>query len=74
MAPEKEKKKYPKFPVPRLTRTLSPWINLLIQSGSPIEQMEEPRLSKEVVNSCPALQNARVVSSSLHLCFSRPGS
>lgn len=56
-----------KFRIPRFTRTLSQWLNLLIASGFGIERIEEPRPSDEVVAAHPELQDAQVVSYFLHV-------
>lgn len=62
-----------KFRIPRFTRTLSQWLNLLITSGFVIERIEEPRPSDEVVASRPELQDAQVVSYFLHVRARKPG-
>jgi hypothetical protein len=55
-----------KFKTPRFTRTVSQWVNLLIESGFLLERMEEPRPSDETVRACPDLQDAQVVAYFLH--------
>ncbi len=49
-----------KFKVARFTRTLSEWLNLLLDTGFTIERFAEPRPSDEVVLQHPNLQDARV--------------
>jgi len=49
------------FQIPRFTRTLSHWINLLMDSGFQIERIAEPRPSDQVVAEHPNLQDAQVV-------------
>lgn len=61
-----------KFRIPRFTRTLSQWLNLLIDVGFLLERIEEPRPSDETVAACPALQDAQVVSYFLHLRVRKP--
>jgi len=61
-----------KFRIPRFTRTLSQWLNLLTDVGFLLERMEEPRPSDETVAACPALQDAQVVSYFLHLRVRKP--
>ena len=46
-APEHVKQGLPKFLVPRFTRTMSQWLNLLIETGFRIERVEEPRPSDD---------------------------
>jgi ubiquinone/menaquinone biosynthesis C-methylase UbiE len=56
-----------KFKVPRFTRTVSQWLNLLIDTGFVMERMEEPRPSDATVLACPDLQDAQVVAYFLHI-------
>jgi ubiquinone/menaquinone biosynthesis C-methylase UbiE len=62
----------PKFRTPRFTRTLSQWVNLLIDTGFRLERLAEPRPSDETVRECPALQDAQVVSYFLHVRARKP--
>lgn len=62
----------PKFKVPRFTRTLSQWVNLLIQAGFIIEYMNEPKASEEVVKHYPFLQDTQVVAYFLHIRCLKP--
>jgi ubiquinone/menaquinone biosynthesis C-methylase UbiE len=71
-APPRVKLGLPKFRIPRFTRTLSQWLNLLIDVGFLLERIEEPRPSDETVAACPALQDAQVVSYFLHLRVRKP--
>jgi ubiquinone/menaquinone biosynthesis C-methylase UbiE len=73
-APPQVKLGLRKFRIPRFTRTLSQWLNLLIDAGFLLERIEEPRPSDETVAACPALQDAQVVSYFLHLRVRKPGS
>jgi len=61
-----------KFRIPRFSRTLSQWLNLVIESGFLLERIEEPRPSDETVAACPDLQDAQVVSYFLHLRVRKP--
>jgi ubiquinone/menaquinone biosynthesis C-methylase UbiE len=65
-APLAAKEGLPKFKVPRFTRTVSQWVNLLIETGFVVERMEEPRPTDETVRNCPDLQDAQVVAYFLH--------
>ena len=66
-APAEARAGLPKFRTPRFTRTLSQWLNLLIDTGFRLERLAEPRPSDETVRACPALQDAQVVSYFLHI-------
>ena len=71
-APPHVKQGLPKFKVPRFTRTMSQWLNLLIETGFRIERVEEPRPSDETVRARPDLQDAQVVAYFLHLRARKP--
>lgn len=62
-----------KFRIPRFTRTLSQWLNLLIASGFQLEHIAEPRPTDEAVATHPELQDAQVVSYFLHVRARKPG-
>jgi SAM-dependent methyltransferase len=72
-APEEAKRDVRLFEVPRFTRTLSEWMNFLIDAGFAIERVSEPRPSDETVRAFPAVQDAQVVSYFLHIRARRPG-
>jgi hypothetical protein len=62
----------PTFKVPRFTRTLSQWLNLLIEAGFLLEHVEEPRPSDETVRQCPDVQDTQVVAYFLHMRARKP--
>jgi ubiquinone/menaquinone biosynthesis C-methylase UbiE len=62
----------PKFRVPRFTRTLSQWLNLLIEQGFILERIAEPRPSDATVQKCRDLQDAQVVAYFLHIRGRKP--
>lgn len=53
---------YRPFRIPRFTRTLSDWLNLLIAAGFRIERLAEPRPNDEAVQRYPGLQDAQVAA------------
>jgi len=63
-----------KFRVPRFTRTLSQWLNLMIDTGFVLERIEEPRPSDKTVQQCPYIQDAQVVAYFLHVRARKPTS
>ena len=71
-APPDAKQGLAKFKTPRFTRTLSQWLNLLIETGFLLERIEEPRPSDETVLKCPDLQDAQVVAYFLHIRVRKP--
>lgn len=62
------------FRVPRFTRTLSRWLNLLIEAGFVLERFGEPYPGDEVVRERPRLQSAQVVAFFLHVRTRKPAS
>jgi len=60
------------FRVPRFTRTLSEWLNLLVDAGFVLERFGEPYPSDEAVRERPGLQDAQVVAYFLHVRARKP--
>jgi len=71
-APPHVKQGLPRFRAPRFRRTLSQWLNLLIDVGFRLEHVAEPRPSDETVRTCPAVQDAQVVAYFLHIRVRKP--
>ncbi len=61
------------FRVPRFTRTLSRWLNLLIEGRFVPERFGEPYPDDEAVWEYPGLQGARVFAHFLHSRARKPG-
>ena len=70
--PREIRRRLPKFQVPRFTKTLSQWLNLVIKTGFRLERVEEPRPGHEVVRHHPRLRDAQVVPCFLHVRARRP--
>lgn len=60
-APAHYKSAFPKFKVPKFSRTLSQWVNTLVKTGFIIEEFNEPCPSNEVVAQQPRLQDSQQV-------------
>jgi hypothetical protein len=60
------------FKTPRFTRTLSQWLNVLLETGFLLECVGEPRPSDETVLECPNIQDAQVVAYFLHVRVRKP--
>ena len=71
-APPQVREGLPDFKVPRFTRTLSQWLNLLIEVGFTLERIEEPRPSDETVRECPRIQDTQVVAYFLYFLARKP--
>jgi SAM-dependent methyltransferase len=66
------KQESPKFKTPRFTRTISQWLDLLIDTGFQLERVAEPRPGDETVRACPDVQDAQVVAYFLHIRVRKP--
>ncbi len=66
-APPAVKQGIRKFKAPRFTRTLSQWLNLLLDAGFELDRIAEPRPSDADVQTHPSLQDAQVVPYFLHV-------
>jgi len=71
-APREVKAALRPFRIPRFTRTLSEWLNLLLDAGFVLERFGEPRPSDEAVREYPGLQDAQVVACFLHVRARKP--
>jgi SAM-dependent methyltransferase len=71
-APPEETEGLPKFKIPRFTRTISQWLNLLVDTGFLLERAGEPRPSDETVQAYPGLQDAQVAACFLHIRVRKP--
>jgi ubiquinone/menaquinone biosynthesis C-methylase UbiE len=60
------------FKIPRFTRTVSQWLNLLVDTGFLLERVEEPYPSDATVRTCRAVQDAQVVAYFLHMRVRKP--
>lgn len=56
------KAKLKKFRMPTFHRTLSGWLNLLIDNGFTIERVLEPTASDEIIEKFPELADTRLIS------------
>jgi ubiquinone/menaquinone biosynthesis C-methylase UbiE len=66
------KRKLPKFKAPIFTRTISQWLNALIDTGFVIEKINEPYPDDETIKEQPMLQDAQIVAYFLHIRCRKP--
>jgi ubiquinone/menaquinone biosynthesis C-methylase UbiE len=71
-APPELRERFEKFKVPRFTRTLSGWLNLLIEKGFVIERLLEPYADDEAVKRCPHIADTRIIAYFLHIRCRKP--
>ncbi len=71
-APADLRRQFRPFKVPRFNRTLSDWLNLVVEAGFAIERVEEPRPDDAAVAKWPSVQDAQVVAYFLHVRARKP--
>ena len=57
----------PKFRVPRFHRTVSDWLNMIVDAGLDLERVAEPRAGSDAVTRFPRLAGTGVVPFFLHI-------
>ncbi|MFA5864015.1 MAG: class I SAM-dependent methyltransferase [Phycisphaerae bacterium] len=72
-APLEIKQKVRKFRIPRFPRTLSSWLNLLIDTGFILEHLSEPHADEETLKKCPDLQDTCIIAYFLLIRCRKPG-
>ena len=66
-APPEVREGLPPFRIPVFMRTLSSWLNKLVEADFVLEHFGEPSPSDEAVQERPGLQDAQIVASFLHV-------
>ncbi len=72
-APPEVREELPPFRVPIFMRTLSSWLNRLVEVGFVLERFGEPYPDDGAVRERPGLQDAQVVAYFLHVRARKPG-
>ena len=60
-APPEIKAKFRKFRTPRFQRTLSDWMNVLLDTGFALERFDEPYADEQTARECPYVADTRIV-------------
>ena len=71
-APAEVRAGWDKFKVPRFHRTLSSWLNLVIQTGFTLERLAEPMPDDETVARVPSIQDTQVTPYFLQVLCRKP--
>lgn len=71
-APEEMKRGLRPFRVPRFARTMSEWINSVVDAGLAIERVTEPTADAETVRLHPQLQDTQIAGYFLHVRARKP--
>ena len=58
---------FPAIQLPQFNRTLSQWVNAILDTGFIIEKMNEPSPSDEIAERYPHVQDSQVVAYFLHI-------
>ena len=61
-ATQEQRAEFSKFRVPRFLRTLSAWLNTILDAGFTLERFEEPSADDETLKQCPHLADTRIVA------------
>ena len=73
-APEELKQRYPKFRIPRFDRTLSEWVNMLIDAGFAVTRFQEPAPDDATIRQHPGFYGDRLFAWFLHIQCRKQGS
>ncbi len=65
--PMEERQRVEPFRTPRFHRTLSSWVEIILQAGLIIEQFGEPRASAELASTEPVVADTRIAPLFLHI-------
>lgn len=71
-APAEIKAAWPRFEIPVFHRTLSWWLNAVLDAGLLLERVAEPAAGDETARRVPAVQDTQVVAYFLHLRCRKP--
>jgi SAM-dependent methyltransferase len=71
-APEALKSRFPKFRIPRFDRTMSRWLNSVLDAGFVLERLAEPCPSDAVLGKCPSMYDGRIIAWSLIVRCRKP--
>jgi hypothetical protein len=71
-APPEAKAGMDKFQIPAKHRTLSQWVNMIIDAGFAIEKLDEPYATDEEIAACPAVRDTRILGYFLHMRVRKP--
>lgn len=61
-APEALRAQYPFFRIPRFTRTLSSWLNLIMNTGFTLEAFAEPHADEDLAAEEPKVADTRIIA------------
>jgi hypothetical protein len=70
--PPEERAEFEPFKVPRFHRTLSEWVEMIVQAGLVIQKLGEPSASPDVARQFPMLADTRVAGLFLHIRAVKP--
>lgn len=71
-APEEFQRKFRKFVIPVFRRTLSSWLNLILDTGFSLDRFCEPYANEETARDCPDVAETRIVSFFLIIRCTKP--
>jgi SAM-dependent methyltransferase len=66
-APPETRRVHPPFEIPRFHRTLSEWLNAVVDAGFTIERIAEPYADEATARRVPKVADTRIVAYFLHI-------
>ena len=72
-APPEMEQQFGKFRIPVFRRTLSGWVNMLIDAGFVLERMGEPYADEDAVRRYPQIADPRTIAYFLIVRCGKPG-
>ncbi len=72
-APPEMERQFGKFRIPVFRRTLSGWVNMLIDAGFALEQMVEPYADEDAIRRYPQIADTRTIAYFLIVRCGKPG-
>jgi hypothetical protein len=70
--PKEVSAQFPKFQVPRFHRTVSQWLNAIVDAGFVLERVFEPFADEETARRVPDVADTRVCAYFLHVRCRKP--
>jgi ubiquinone/menaquinone biosynthesis C-methylase UbiE len=71
-APPEARNAWLPFEIPRFHRTLSEWLNAVVDAGFTIERIAEPHADEETARQVPRIADTRIVAYYLHVRCRKP--
>jgi hypothetical protein len=71
-APAATREAYDQFQIPRVHRTVSAWLNAVVDAGFTIDRLAEPHADDETAQRVPHVADTRIAAYYLHVRCRKP--